>query len=197
MISSKSKTSHLDGNAIIAQLIKSEMSILDKVYDHYKPEYLKWAEKKSPGLNPEDFLDSWHDAIIAFYEQVAANKLKSIQYELKTYLFTIGYRILIRKHKKMQEIIDDEYIDTQMIIESMEYFKATEDLTEERKDLLLNAINELPPQSKQVLMLRFIEGKSLKDISQILNYGSLNVLSATISRSLKRLKENIKMNLEL
>ncbi|MCC7027419.1 MAG: sigma-70 family RNA polymerase sigma factor, partial [Saprospiraceae bacterium] len=56
---------------------------------------------------------------------------------------------------------------------------------------------ELPPQSKQVLMLRFIEGKSLKDISQILNYGSLNVLSATISRSLKRLKENIKMNLEL
>ncbi len=197
MISSKSKTSHLDGNAIIAQLIKGEMSILDKVYDHYKPEYLKWAEKKYPGLNPEDFLDSWHDAIIAFYEQVAANKLKSIQYELKTYLFTIGYRILIRKHKKMQEIIDDEYIDTQMIIESMEYFKATEDLTEERKDLLLNAINELPPQSKQVLMLRFIEGKSLKDISQILNYGYLNVLSATISRSLKRLKENIKMNLEL
>ena len=97
----------------------------------------------------------------------------------------------------MQEIIDDEYIDTQMSIESMEYFTATEDLSEERKDLLLNAINELPPQSKQVLMLRFIEGKSLKDISQILNYGSLNVLSATISRSLKRLKENIKMNLEL
>ena len=97
----------------------------------------------------------------------------------------------------MQEIIDDEYIDTQMSIESMEYFTATEDLSEERKDLLLNAINELPPQSKQVLMLRFIEGKSLNDISQILNYGSLNVLSATISRSLKRLKENIKMNLEL
>lgn len=84
-----------------------------------------------------------------------------------------------------------------MNIESMEYFKATEDLSEERKDLLLNAINELPSQSKQVLMLRFIEGKSLKDISQILNYGSLNVLSATISRSLKRLKENIKMNLEI
>lgn len=46
-------------------------------------------------------------------------------------------------------------------------------------------------------MLRFIDGKSLKDISEIVHYNSLNVLSATISRSLKLLKSKIHDKLEI
>jgi len=46
-------------------------------------------------------------------------------------------------------------------------------------------------------MLRFIDGKALKDISEIVKYNSLNVLSATISRSLKLLKTKIQGKQEL
>ena len=79
----------------------------------------------------------------------------------------------------------------------MNLFFEEEDQLIEQKAMLLKAINEMPIQTRQLLMLRFIEGKSLKDISTIFHYNSLNVLSATISRNLKLLKNKIQEKLDL
>lgn len=186
----------IHGNAAIEALNRGEIQILDQVYIHFKPQYIAWAARQFPGLNSQDILDSWHDTLIAFYEQVNSHKLCSLQYELKTYLFTIGYRVLIKKHKIIQPISPEEAIDEQILLQEMDYFSNENDLLEEQKSLLLNAINELPEQSKRILMLRFIEGKSLKHIAELVNYTSLNAISVSISRSLKRLKESIQQKLE-
>ena len=170
------------------------MEVLDQVYTTYKPAYLNWARQRFPSTNQQDIVDSWHDSIIAFYEQVISKKLISLTCEIKTYLFTIGYRSLLKKHKKIQKIFDDEEIDKKLIDASLNLFFEEEDPLKEQKEMLLKEINQLPTQSQQILMLRFIEGKSLKDISEIVIYNSLNVLSATISRSLKLLKNKIQNN---
>lgn len=187
----------LDGNEVIVFLANGDMDVLDWVYDFYKPAYLNWASRKFPTVNPQDLLDSWHDVVIAFYEQVSSHKLITLSCELKTFLFTIGYRVLIKKHKKMQKLLPGDEEDERLLNELVYPYLEEDDPWADQKELLLKAVNELPAQSKQILMLRFIDGKSLKDISEIVNYSSLNALSVTISRSLKRLKESIQENLEL
>ncbi len=197
MLPPKVNFEELDGNTIISLMAQGNMQILDQVYDAYKPAYLNWARRQFSSINQQDLLDSWHDAVIAFYEQVIARKLVSLSCALKTYLFTIGYRSLLRKHKKVKEIIEDTEIDKHFLEASVNLFFEEEDPLLEQKSILLKAINELPAQSQQILMLRFIDGKSLKDISEIVHYNSLNVLSATISRSLKLLKSKIHDKLEI
>ncbi len=193
-MSKKVQIEDLDGNTIISLISQGNMEVLDQVYTTYKPAYLNWARQRFPSTNQQDIVDSWHDSIIAFYEQVISKKLISLTCEIKTYLFTIGYRSLLKKHKKIQKIFDDEEIDKKLIDASLNLFFEEEDPLKEQKEMLLKEINQLPTQSQQILMLRFIEGKSLKDISEIVNYNSLNVLSATISRSLKLLKTKIQNN---
>ena len=193
----KIKFKDLDGNAIISLLSLGNIEVLDYVYDKYKPMYLLWARKRFPTINQQDILDSWHDSVIAFYEQVISNSLVNLNCTIKTYLFTIGYRSLIKKHKKIYDIIEDKEIDKNLIGASMNLFFEEEDQLIEQKAMLLKAINEMPIQTRQLLMLRFIEGKSLKDISTIFHYNSLNVLSATISRNLKLLKNKIQEKLDL
>ncbi|MBK7226226.1 MAG: sigma-70 family RNA polymerase sigma factor [Saprospiraceae bacterium] len=193
-MSKKVQIEDLDGNTIISLISQGNMEVLDQVYTTYKPAYLNWARQRFPSTNQQDIVDSWHDSIIAFYEQVISKKLISLTCEIKTYLFTIGYRSLLKKHKKIQKIFDDEEIDKKLIDASLNLFFEEEDPLKEQKEMLLKEINQLPTQSQQILMLRFIEGKSLKDISEIVNYNSLNVLSATISRSLKLLKNKIQNN---
>ncbi len=193
-MSKKVQIEDLDGNTIISLISQGNMEVLDQVYTTYKPAYLNWARQRFPSTNQQDIVDSWHDSIIAFYEQVISKKLVTLSCELRTYLFTIGYRSLLKKHKKIQKIFDDEEIDKKLIDASLNLFFEEEDPLKEQREMLLKEINQLPTQSQQILMLRFIEGKSLKDISEIVNYNSLNVLSATISRSLKLLKNKIQNN---
>ncbi|MBK8242347.1 MAG: sigma-70 family RNA polymerase sigma factor [Saprospiraceae bacterium] len=197
MLPPKLKIEDLDGNTIVSLIVQGNMEVLDQVYASYKPAFLNWARQRYPSTNQQDIVDSWHDAVIAFYEQVISKKLTVLTCELKTYLFTIGYRSLIKKHKKIQRIIEDTEIDKHLISASLNLFFEVEDPWKEQKEILLKEINELPTQSQQILMLRFIDGKSLKDISEIVNYKSLNVLSATISRSLKLLKNKIQGKQEL
>lgn len=197
MLPPKVKYKDLDGNAIISLVALGDMEVLDHVYDSYKPMYLVWARMRFPSINQQDILDSWHDSVIAFYEQAVSKRLTSLNCALKTYLFTIGYRSLIKKHKKIYNIIEDKEIDKNLIGASMNLFFEEEDQLIEQKAMLLKAINEMPTQTRQLLMLRFIEGKSLNDISDIFHYNSLNVLSATISRNLKLLKNKIQEKLDL
>ncbi|MGB5024349.1 MAG: sigma-70 family RNA polymerase sigma factor [Saprospiraceae bacterium] len=187
----------IHGNTVIEALNRGEIQVLDQVYSYFKPQYIIWATKQFPGLNSQDILDSWHDTMIAFYEQVQSRKLTALQFELKTYLFTIGYRVLIKKHKIIKQISPEEHIDEQLLLQDLDYFSDENELLEEHKVILINSINDLPEQSKRILMLRFIEGKSLKHIAELVNYTSLNAISVSISRSLKRLKEDIQQKMEL
>jgi len=60
----------INGNTVIEALNRGEIQVLDQVYSYYKPQYIIWAAKQFRGLNDQDILDSWHDTMNAFYEQV-------------------------------------------------------------------------------------------------------------------------------
>ena len=62
---------------------------------------------------------------------------------------------------------------------------------DEKQTLLNKKIVELPEQSRRMIMLRYVDGKSIAEIKNEMNYQSENAISVNLSRTLKKLKELI------
>lgn len=185
------KTRHIQKENIIQALAGGDMSTLDFVYDTYRNDFLRWASTKVQAPTRDDLIDAWHDTMIMFYEQVRDRKLTYLTCELKTFLFLIGYRRLLKMHKKAEKIdLVDEFNANKSIDENINVFE-WDNMEGEQRQILMSAVGELPEQSRQILIYRFIEGKSIPEIMEAMGYKSVNTVSATLSRSLKKLKETI------
>lgn len=176
---------------LIQSLSDGDMAVLDQIYDTYRDDFLRWSKSRFQSADLADLLDAWHDTMIMFYEQVRDRKLTHLTCDIKSYLFLIGYRRLIRMHKVAEKIdLADEVNANIQIDESINTLES-EEMDNERRTLLIQAVDELPEQSRRILMLRFVEGKSVSDIMETMGYTSVNAVSVTLSRCLKKLKDSI------
>jgi len=176
---------------LIQSLADGDMAVLDQIYDTYRDDFLRWSKSRFQSADRADLLDAWHDTMIMFYEQVRDRKLTHLTCDIKSYLFLIGYRRLIRMYKVAEKIdLADEVNANIQIDESINTLES-EEMDNERRTLLIQAVDELPEQSRRILMLRFVEGKSVSDIMETMGYTSVNAVSVTLSRCLKKLKDSI------
>jgi|SRR5687768_2407230 len=178
-------------NELIQSLSSGNMSVLDQLYDLYRDDFVRWAGNRFQVKGRDDLLDAWQDAMIMFYEQVRDKRLVNLTCEMKTYLFLIGYRRLLKMHKKMERIDLVDEFDANINIDQSINVLDNEEMIEEQQNTLKAAISELPEKSRQILILRFMEGKTIPQIMQEMGYTSENAVSVTLSRGLKKLKELI------
>ncbi len=127
--------------------------------------------------NKEDALDIVHDAIVK-----ALQKMDSLR--KREYLATWFYRILInesisyiRKNRKVVYL--DELDDAQL--------PATEEMDREQYITLYSAIDDLSPELKTILILRFFEDMKLDEIAEITSL-RLSTVKARLYKALKLLK---------
>lgn len=178
-------------DALLHSLANGNMAILDQLYDQYRNDFLRWAGQKFQVKNRDDLLDAWHDTMIMFYENVRDKKLTHLTCEVKTYLFTIGYRRLLKMHKKSEKFDLVEDFDANINIDESINVLENEKMQEEHQHILQEAVKELPEKSRQILILRFMEGKTIPQIMVQMGYESENAVSVTLSRGLRKLKEII------
>ena len=167
------------------------MDILDRIYDAYRDDFLRWTHARFPSASREDLIDAWHDTMVMFYEQVRDRKLTHLTCELRSFLFLIGYRRLIKMHKASMKTELTEEFDANIHIEESINAMESEELHETQRNLLTQAVDELPEQSRKILIMRYVEGKSVPEIMHNMGYTSVNAVSVTLSRSLKKLKETL------
>ena len=176
---------------LLQSLADGDMAVLDQIYDTYRDDFLRWSKSRFQSAGRDDLLDAWHDTMIMFYEQVRNRKLTHLTCELKSFLFLIGYRRLIRMHKAAEKTDLVDELNANIQIEESINALESEEMDDERRTLLIQAVDELPEQSRRILMQRFVEGKSIPDIMEAMGYTSVNAVSVTLSRTLKKLKESI------
>jgi len=122
------------------------------------------------------------DVIQGSFERLWKNKTKVEAKKAKSYLFTTAYHLMIdniRKGKRKRYI--EEY-DANKYSHSDSY----SDLSE----ILQEALNRLPDNQKQLVLLRDYEGYSYKEIGEITNLSESQV-KVYIFRARKTLKEYI------
>ncbi|MEP6794053.1 MAG: sigma-70 family RNA polymerase sigma factor [Saprospiraceae bacterium] len=185
------KENKTTADTLLHSLSGGNMAVLDQLYDDHRDDFIRWAGQRFHIQNRDDLIDAWHDTMIMFYENVRDKKLTHLTCEVKTYLFTIGYRRLLKMHNKAKQTDLIEEFDANINIDESINVYESEEVNEKQQTILKEAVMELPDKSRQILVMRFMEGKSVPEIMRALGYTSENAVSVTLSRGLKRLKEII------
>ncbi|MFH1608402.1 MAG: RNA polymerase sigma factor [Patescibacteria group bacterium] len=134
--------------------------------------------------NREKALDLTQDTFIKTWEYISGGKKVD---NLKAFLYKVAGNLIIDyRRKKKADSLDQmkEYgFDVKSEINEME---RSENVFE--KDLAMQIINELDDKYKKVLLLKFAEDLSIKEIAKILKKSENNI-SVRIHRGIQKLKE--------
>jgi RNA polymerase sigma factor (sigma-70 family) len=175
-------------NKRLQALAAGDRRVLEEIYTQYRDEFLRWTASRFGEGDRQDRLDAWHDTVIMFYEQVMDGRLTTLTCALRTYLFTIGNRRMLTFHRKKgrTELREDfnanEYMDETINVDEWV------EMDERCYKICMLAVEELPTQSRRILVLRYLEGKELAEILGIMQYRTANAVSVTLSRALATLR---------
>ena len=169
---------------------EGQRDAVENLYDDFREDFLSWAGRRFSG-NQEDFEDAWQDAVVVFYENIVAGKLKALHCEVRTYLFAVGYKRLLKNNRKMKRIFWRDEIDDTLRNGHDLIISDWDDPWADERELLLNAMNQLSTQCQNLLVGRYFDGKQLEEIQQEFHFNTPNTTSASLSRCLNKLKEII------
>lgn len=185
------KTDKIESGLLLDNLQTEGMSAMRPLYMQYRDEYLAFSMRYSK--NRDIRLQSFHDAIIQFYEALLSGSYDSKKSSMKTFLFNLGKYRLINRLKKEQtvsrHIILDNAQDAGFLTEEAEWENP-------KTDELKLALANLGERCKTLLVHIYYESLPTNTVMQLMGYDSENVLYSSKSRCLKKLKELIQENRE-
>lgn len=165
-------------------------TVFEGLYLRYRDDFLKSSLFKYKQLSEQDCLDAWQDCVISFFEQVSSGRLKELSCSIKSYLYLMGYRY-IGKYYNAQ--IRQSKISASMAeLDKNEHESEASRLQfEENEILVFKQVDELPEQYRKLLLMRYVQGLSIPEIMEQMNYQSVNAVSVSLSRSLKMIKDKL------
>jgi RNA polymerase sigma factor (sigma-70 family) len=187
------ETWYAEDQEIFSDLKSGQLKAFDQLYKLYRSDFLKAASFKFKMVPKEDIIDAWQDTVISFYEQVNAGKLTTLSCSLKSYLFILGYRYIIKYNRRHAREYSTDMIDEHRDIDTSEVELEWEATLNNENKIVEDAISQLPEQSKRMLVMRYLEGKSIEEIKIAMNYTSSKAVSVGVSRTVQRLREMIKL----
>ncbi len=136
--------------------------------------------------NTQEAEDTGQEVFIRFYKSMNQYKGDSA---LGTYLTRIAINLSLNALKKQKSRKTND-------LGKIEYQLSGEDITEsiDNREVIENALSQLEPEFRSVVVLRLVEGYSTKETAGILKLPLGTVLSR-LSRAQKKLKELLKKEL--
>lgn len=179
----------LSDQEIFEALRGGQMEAFDQIYKMHRTEFIYVAASKFREVPKDDIIDAWQDSVISFFEQIRDRKLVSLSCSIRSFLFLLGFRYIIKYKRHYLKETDFEPFEEKGIPDLSQIELDWESRSKDDLNQLHIAINQLPDQSRRVLSMRFFEHKTIDEIRSIMNYNSTNAVSVTLSRALVKLKE--------
>lgn len=149
--------------------------------------------------NQEDAMDALQETFIKAYKSIGAFKGNS---SFQTWIYRIVvntcYDILRKKKSRIQaDSLYKNQGEEEYIIELADHSKGPEELLieKEEKTNILNYLEKLPIDQKEIIVLRDLEGFSYEEISGVLSI-TLGTVKSRISRARLALREIYMVNQE-
>ena len=178
---------------------ESDIEIIKKTLenqDNFSLIILKYEDKlrryirRITNIHDEDIDDLLQDIFISVYENI--NSFDE-NLSFSSWIYRVAHNKTINNWKKYKKQIESISIDDHLsFIESI--FNEDNLILDlergEDKDLLNNSLKNLDIKYKEVLILKFIEGRDYKEISDIIEK-PMGSVATLISRGKKQLKKEV------
>lgn len=185
------------GSDVLERLRKNPNEVLVEFYKIYRKEFLSWAFK-SFGASKADALDCFQDAMIVFYRNVLDGKISELVSSEKTYLFSIGKNLLLRKFKKAsREVHLDNQNDGIQDITDIEFSELFQGNTLENR--IADIVKTMRDPCKSILRYFYFRGFTMEEIAEEMSYKNAQTVKAQKVRCIKDIQSlvNRKMRIEL
>lgn len=167
---------------IIHQLQRDNVHAFEMLYLIYSPRlYGRLLKLVKSDIHAQEILQ---DVFVKIWEQ---RSNLDPEKSFRSYLYKIAEN---KAHDFFRKAARDKTLETQLIRQSTSSFTVIEKYKSNEDDLstLQKAIEELPPQRKQVFRLCKLEGKSYKEVSELLDI-SVSTISDHIVKGTKAVRE--------
>lgn len=170
---------------LIQQIKKGETQEFGKIYTKYIDCMYRYIFFRV-NCNKEDAEDLTEMVFYKAWQKI--DKFQEEKGKFKTWLYTIAHNIIIDHYRNIQPMntIQEDHIQTENTVEDLI-------IKDEKKELLLQAINKLTDEQKTVITLRFIEDFKLSEIAEILDKNE-EAIRAVQYRGLKTLRRTLLNN---
>ena len=138
-----------------------------------------------------DAEDCFQDALLALINKVTKGEYDE-KYEVKNFLFVAARNIWFNKLQRAKKVRSADLQDFQLQDFSPQGMEVMID--DERKSAIQTLMNKAGERCKELLHLVLFEGKSLKEITSLMNFSSVDVTKTNHYRCKKKLKEELKGN---
>ncbi len=171
---------------ILQQMRANPEKILKELYRNYRKEFLSWAYK-SFGADVDAASDCFQDAMIILYSNVQDGKLTELQSNMKTYLFSIGKNVLLRKFKKESRVVPmNEQHLFEPALEGIDFPELYSGNQLENK--IADLVQTLRDPCKSILRYFYFRGFSMEEIAGAMNYKNAQTVKAQKLRCIKEIQ---------
>jgi RNA polymerase sigma-70 factor (ECF subfamily) len=177
-----------------SQLVMLSLKNQDYYYclmKRYEQPLMNYIRKLS-GLNQADVEDTLQEVFILAYQNL--NDYND-DFKFTSWIYRIAHNhtiSLFRKRNKSKQDVSWDEKDLEQLIQSD--FDLEQNLLQQNDyHNLLQSIDSLPLKYKEVLLLKFIEGKDYQQISDILKK-PIGTIGTLINRAKKKLLQEIEKN---
>lgn len=175
------------GEADILQRLRTNPNdVLVELYRDYRKEFLSWAYK-SFGADADVASDCFQDAMIVLYRNVQNGKLTVLQSSMKTYLFSIGRNVLLRKFEvERREVPLSAQSYSEETSGSIEFPELYIGNNAENK--IADLVQTLRDPCKSILRYFYFRGFSMEEIADVMNYKNAQTVKAQKLRCIKEMQ---------
>lgn len=146
----------------------NDTEALRHLYRQVLPKVVRFIRSNSG--DEEEAYDIFQDAVMIFYKQVKSGNFKE-EYQVAGFLYTVCRNRWINRARKKQRQTPlenhDYHLEDPLTIEGEVFSQERESLVEE----LLSRIGE---KCRQLLLYSIFENRSMKEISELMGFGSAN-----------------------
>ncbi|MBI4652812.1 sigma-70 family RNA polymerase sigma factor [Candidatus Kuenenbacteria bacterium] len=173
---------------ILWRIQQGKIKAFEEIYNFYAPKIYKFIYFKVSLI--EDAEDLTSQTFTKFLKYLT--KKKTIN-NLQALLYNIAKNLIIDFYRQKKQVslfddkIKDQLVDEKNLIENL---NLTLDLAIDIKNIK-KAIEKLDNEDKEIIILRFVNDLSIREISKILGKSQINI-RVSLHRALKRLREMIK-----
>lgn len=174
-----------DDNFLIKKYLEGDQSSLKFIIDKYTPSIFNFSKRfvgdNAPDITQEVFIKVWKNL----------RKFNAEKSQFKTWLFTIARNTIIDYMRKNKAVPISFISEDESFVENIPDEAPLPPIVMEKlqdKEVLLNAIENLPENYKSVLTLYYGEDMTFKEIGEVLGK-PLNTVKSYHYRAIALLKE--------
>ena len=172
----------LDGEEnLIQRAVKGRPSAFGQLYDHYQPMIYRFVfvkvgrREEAEDLTHQVFLSAWQN--IRSYEHLG--------FPFSSWLYQIARNQVIDHYRTRKITVDIESVEADLVSPS-----DAEMLTERKieREVVERAIRTLKPEYQDIILLRFVEDMSIKEVSLSLQKteGAVKLMQYRAVKELKK-----------